>query len=207
MRIIRGKYGRRRFDVPKNITARPTTDFARENLFNVLENMEDFEGKRVLDLFAGTGAISWEFVSRGCESVTAVEQASTQAGFIRNVKEKLGDTVLRLVRGDVFRYVERCKEKYDIIFADPPYDHPRFAEIPGLILKSSMLKEGTLVIIEHNAKHDFSCLPGFERHLVYGSVNFSLLRVEGERKERGEMIERVDEKAEGEDASGSITEI
>lgn len=204
MRIIRGKYGRRRFDVPKNITARPTTDFARENLFNVLENMEDFEEKRVLDLFAGTGAISWEFVSRGCESVTAVEQASTQAGFIRNVKEKLGDTVLRLVRGDVFRYVERCKEKYDIIFADPPYDHPRFAEIPELILKSSMLKEGTLVIIEHNAKHDFSGLPGFERHLVYGSVNFSLLRVEGERGERGE---RVDEKTEGEDASGSITEI
>lgn len=177
MRIIRGKYGRRRFDVPKNITARPTTDFARENLFNVLENMEDFEGKSALDLFAGTGAISWEFVSRGCASVTAVEQAATQAGFIRSVKEKLGDTCLRLVRGDVFRYVERSKEKYDIIFADPPYDHPRFAEIPELILNSSMLKDGTLVIIEHNGKHNFSGLPGFERHLVYGSVNFTLIRV------------------------------
>lgn len=177
MRIIRGKYGKRRFDVPRNITARPTTDFARENLFNVLENIEDFEGKNVLDLFAGTGAISWEFVSRGCASVTAVEQAAPQAGFIRAVKEKLGDTALKLIRGDVFRFIERCKESFDIIFADPPYDHQRFAEIPELILNSRMVKEGTLVIIEHNKNHDFSGLPGFERHLVYGSVNFTLIRV------------------------------
>lgn len=179
MRIIRGKYGKRRFDVPKNITARPTTDFARENLFNVLENMVDFDGKSALDLFAGTGAISWELVSRGCRSVTAVEQAAVQAGFIRSVKEKLGDTALRIVRGDVFRFVERCKETYDIIFADPPYDHPRFAEIPGLILNSAMLKEGTIVIVEHNKNHDFSALPGFTRHLVYGSVNFSIFECGG----------------------------
>lgn len=82
MRIIRGKYGRRRFDVPRNITARPTTDFARENIFNVLENIEDFDGKNALDLFAGTGAMALEFVSRGCSSVVAVEKAHTQAGFI-----------------------------------------------------------------------------------------------------------------------------
>jgi len=176
MRIIRGKYGRRRFDVPKNITARPTTDFARENLFNVLENMIDLEGKSALDLFAGTGAISWEFVSRGCVNVTAVEQASIQAGFIRSVKEKLGDTALKLIRGDVFRFIERGRETYDIIFADPPYDHPRFAEIPGLILSSKMLKDGTIVIVEHNKSHDFSGMPGFCRHLVYGSVNFSVIR-------------------------------
>lgn len=174
MRIIRGKYGRRRFDVPKNITARPTTDFARENLFNVLENMTDFEGMTALDLFAGTGAISWEFVSRGCTQVTAVEQAPTQAAFIRSVKEKLDDTSLKLIKGDVFRFIERAKEKYDIIFADPPYDHPRFAEIPGLILNSGMLKEGTIIVVEHNKNHDFSSLPGFSRHLVYGSVNFSI---------------------------------
>ncbi len=174
MRIIRGKYGRRRFDVPKNITARPTTDFARENLFNVLENMTDFEGMTALDLFAGTGAISWEFVSRGCAQVTAVEQAPTQAAFIRSVKEKLDDTSLKLIKGDVFRFIERAKEKYDIIFADPPYDHPRFAEIPGLILNSGMLKEGTIIVVEHNKNHDFSSLPGFSRHLVYGSVNFSI---------------------------------
>ncbi len=164
MRIIRGKYGRRRFDVPKNITARPTTDFARENLFNVLDNMMELEGKSVLDLFAGTGAISWEFASRGCAPVTAVEQAAVQAGFIRSVKEKLGDTSLKLIKGDVFRFIER--------------GNPRFAEIPELILNSAMLKEGTAVIVEHNRNHDFSHLPGFRRHLVYGSVNFSIFENE-----------------------------
>ncbi len=119
MRIIRGKYGRRRFEVPKNITARPTTDFARENLFNVLENLDDFEGKTALDLFAGTGAISLEFASRGCSEVTAVEQAPVQAQFIRSVKEKLGDTALRVIKGDVFKFIATCGRSFDFIFADP----------------------------------------------------------------------------------------
>lgn len=174
MRIIRGKYGRRRFDVPHNITARPTTDFAKENLFNVLENLIDFTDKSALDLFAGTGAISLELLSRGCRPVTAVEQAATQTGFIRSVKEKLGDDNLRIVRGDVFRYIASCREKYDIIFADPPYNHPRFAEIPELILGSDMLKSDSIVIVEHSARHDFSRLPGFREQRVYGSVNFSI---------------------------------
>ena len=147
MRIIRGKYGRRRFDVPKNITARPTTDFARENLFNVLENRGEIEDMAVLDLFAGTGAISWEFVSRGARLVTAVEEAPVQARFILSVQEKLGDKTLRLFRGDVFRYLERPRGEYDVVFADPPYDHPRFGEIPGLILGSSAAKPGALVIV------------------------------------------------------------
>lgn len=177
MRIIRGKYGKRRFDVPKNITARPTTDFARENLFNVIENNIDLEDKSALDLFAGTGAISWEFVSRGCKEVVAVEQSPIQAGFIRSVKEKLGDPTLKLIKGDVFRFIERGHDKFDIIFADPPYDHPRFAEIPDMILNSDLIKAGTMVIIEHNKNHDFSNLPGFIRHLVYGSVNFSIFEI------------------------------
>lgn len=178
MRIIRGIYGRRRFDVPKNITARPTTDFARENLFNVLENLVDMEGKSVCDLFAGTGAVSWEFVSRGASQVIAVEQAPVQCAFIRDVKTRLGDTLLQLFRGDVFRFLARDAASYDIVFADPPYDHPRFAEIPDLILGSSLVAPGTLVIVEHSKKHDFSCVQGFFRHLVYGSVNFSLFRCE-----------------------------
>lgn len=177
MRIIRGKYGRRRFDVPKNITARPTTDFARENIFNVLENMRDFDGLTALDLFAGTGAISLEFLSRGCREVTAVETARVQADFIRSVKMKLGDEGLRIVKGDVFRYVATCRETFDFIFADPPYNHPQFAEIPGLILGSRMLRPGTVVVIEHNRNHDFSGLPCFRRHLTYGSVNFSIFEV------------------------------
>lgn len=177
MRIIRGKYGRRRFDIPKNITARPTTDFARENLFNVLENLEDFEGKSALDLFAGTGAISFEFLSRGCADVTAVEEAPVQNRFIRSVKEKLGDETLRVIRGDAFRFIETCSRQFDFIFADPPYDHPRFDEVPGLILGSQMVRKGTIVVIEHSRTRDFSGLPYFSQHRVYGSVNFSIFMV------------------------------
>ncbi|MDE5881828.1 MAG: 16S rRNA (guanine(966)-N(2))-methyltransferase RsmD [Muribaculaceae bacterium] len=177
MRIIRGKYGRRRFEVPKNITARPTTDFARENLFNVLENMDDFEGKTALDLFAGTGAISFEFLSRGCSEVTAVEQAPVQIQFIRSVKEKLGDESLRVIKGDVFKFIATCSRQFDFIFADPPYDHPRFEEIPELILNSAMVKAGTLVIVEHSKTRDFSSLSGFTQQRVYGSVNFAIFEV------------------------------
>ena len=103
-----------------------------------------------------------------------MEQAATQTGFIRSVKEKLGDDNLRIVRGDVFRYIASCREKYDIIFADPPYNHPRFAEIPELILGSDMLKSDSIVIVEHSARHDFSRLPGFREQRAYGSVNFSI---------------------------------
>lgn len=177
MRIIRGKYGKRRFDVPRNITARPTTDFAKENIFNVIENTEDIEGSTVLDLFAGTGAISLEFLSRGAKSVTAVEMAATQANFIRAVTEKLGDRNLRVIRGDVFKFLASVRTPYDIVFADPPYDHPDFAEIPAKIMASGAVKPGTLVIVEHNSSHDFSNLPGFDQHREYGSVNFSIFRM------------------------------
>ncbi len=177
MRIIRGKYGKRRFDVPKNITARPTTDFARENIFNVLENIIDLEDLTALDLFAGTGAISLEFVSRGCKNVIAVEMAATQANFIKSVVTKLNANNLRVIKGDVFKFVETCNNKFDIIFADPPYDHPKFAEIPELILKSQMLNPGTIVIIEHSKEYDFSHLENFDQHRTYGSVNFSIFRI------------------------------
>lgn len=177
MRIIRGKYGRRRFDVPKNITARPTTDFARENIFNVIENLRDIEGSRVLDLFAGTGAVSFEFLSRGAREVTAVEMAPVQARFINSVCEKLGEKAMRVVRGDVFRFIEIASSSYDIVFADPPYDHPRFEDIPSLILNSRLVAPGTLVIIEHGKTRSFSRLPGFIQHRAYGSVNFSIFEV------------------------------
>lgn len=176
MRIIRGKYGRRRFDPPKSITARPTTDFARENIFNVIENLEDIEGKSVCDLFSGTGAMAFEFLSRGASVVTAVETAMTQVGFIRAVKEKLADDNLRIVKGDVFKFIAGSGRSYDIVFADPPYDHPRFEEVPGLILASHLVREGSLVIVEHSGKRDFSMLPGFFQRREYGSVNFSLFR-------------------------------
>ncbi|MCH5222159.1 MAG: RsmD family RNA methyltransferase [Muribaculaceae bacterium] len=177
MRIIRGKYGRRRFDVPSNITARPTTDFARENIFNVLENIIDFEGKDALDLFAGTGAISFEFLSRECRHVTSVEKAVTQQRFIEKVKHELGADNHTLVRGDALRYIASAPRAFDIIFADPPYDMEGFAEIPAKILDSGLVKPGTIVVVEHSKKHDFSALPSFREHRAYGSVNFSIFEI------------------------------
>lgn len=175
MRIIRGKYGRRRFDVPTNITARPTTDFARENIFNVLENLVDFDTEpTALDLFAGTGAITFEFLSRGCSHVTSVEKAATQYNFIAKVAGMLGVDNLRQVRGDALRFIESASQGYDIVFADPPYDLPGFAEIAPKVLASKLLKPGTVFIMEHSRNHDFSHLEGFKEHRAYGSVNFSI---------------------------------
>lgn len=178
MRIIRGKYGRRRFDVPTNITARPTTDFARENLFNVLENLIDFDGTTALDLFAGTGAISFELLSRGCASVTAIEKASTQYAFMKKVSAQLGCDNFNLVRGDALKYIDATMAKFDIIFADPPYDLNRFGEIPEKILNSQMLKPDTIFIIEHSKNYNFSHLPHFVEQRTYGSVNFSIFILE-----------------------------
>ena len=110
--------------------------------------------------------------------MVAVEQAPVQTSFIRSVKEKLGDDSLRVIKGDVFKYIATCSRRFDFIFADPPYDHPRFEEIPELILSSPMVGAGTIVIVEHSRTRDFSQLPGFSQQRVYGSVNFSIFVVE-----------------------------
>ena len=177
MRIIRGIYGRRRFDVPTNITARPTTDMARENIFNVLENLVDFEGLTALDLFAGTGAVTFEFASRGCSQVVCVEKAKTQYDFIRKVKQQLNTDMVTPMRGDVFRFIASCQQQFDIIFADPPYDLPQLPQVPELILQSAMVKPGTLVVVEHSRANDFAQLPHFMQHRVYGKVNFSIFQI------------------------------
>ena len=174
MRIIRGKYGRRRFDVPSNISARPTTDFARENIFNVIENLIDLEGAVALDPFAGTGAVSFEFLSRECESVTSVEKSHVQFNFIRKVRDQLNVKNMTLIKGDVFRFIETTRQKFDVIFVDPPYDLPNFGEIPGKILASELVKPGTVFVMEHSKNYDFSQLPHFHQHRAYGSVNFSI---------------------------------
>lgn len=183
MRIIRGKYGRRRFTVPKNITARPTTDFARENIFNVLENMIDFEGgTSALDLFAGTGAVSWELVSRGCSKVVSVEKAPVQSSFILQVKSELHDDTLELIRGDVFRFLARCTEPFDLVFADPPYDLPAFDDVLPAVMQSKAVKEGSIFILEHSSAKDYSAHPDFVEKRVYGSVNFSIFSVRKSEK-------------------------
>ena len=180
MRIIRGKYGRRRFDVPTNITARPTTDFARENIFNVLDGYIDFEGLTALDLFAGTGAVSIELLSRGCASVTSVEKASVQYRFIQRLKGILDDPAWHPVKGDVLRFIATASHSVDFIFADPPYDMPGFAEIPLRVIASPLFSDGTLFVLEHSKAHDFSHIPEFVEHRAYGSVNFSIFRRESD---------------------------
>ena len=177
MRIIRGLYGRRRFDVPTNITARPTTDMARENIFNVLENLVDFEGLTALDLFAGTGAVTFEFASRGCSQVVCVEKAKTQYDFIKRVKEQLGANMVTPMRGDVFRFIASCQQPFDIIFADPPYDLPQLPQVPELLLASPLVKPGTIIVMEHSRANDFSHLPYFLQHRVYGKVNFTIFKI------------------------------
>ena len=160
--------------MPSNISARPTTDFARENIFNVMENLIDLEGAVALDLFAGTGAVSFEFLSRECESVTSVEKSHVQYNFMRKVRDQLNVKNMTLIKGDVFRFIETARQKFDVIFVDPPYDLPNFGDIPGKILASELVKPGTVFVMEHSKNYDFSTLPHFHQHRAYGSVNFSI---------------------------------
>ncbi len=187
MRIISGKYGGRRLSPPKNITARPTTDFAKESLFNLLNNRMDFEGIDVLDLFAGTGGIGIECVSRGAREVTAVEIAHVQQNWIIACCKQLGIRNLSVIRGDVFKFLNACRtenevnralaaKKYDLIFADPPYALERIEELPDLILGQDLLKEEGWLVIEHGKDTDFTNHPRHVETRTYGSVHFSFFQ-------------------------------
>ena len=178
MRIIRGIYGRRRFQVPSSFSARPTTDFAKENLFNVLENLIDWEEMTALDLFAGTGSISFELLSRGCRR-TAVEANRAHAAFIAKVAGELKTNAFELIRGDVFRYLPSApKRTFDFIFADPPYALPELSKLPELVMNGKLLSEGGIFVLEHPKTFDFSAHPCFSQERVYGSVHFSFFREE-----------------------------
>lgn len=204
MRIIRGKYGRRRFAVPTNITARPTTDFARENIFNVIENLVDIEGSRCLDLFAGTGAVTFEFLSREAASVTAVEKSPIQSRFIEKVARELHDDNLRLLRGDALRFIRDAATSYDIIFADPPYDMQGFGDIPEAVLSSALVGPGTLFVMEHSKAYNFARLPHFLEHRAYGSVNFSLFLIPSAGSDSAESSAHPDDDASACEISGDL---
>ena len=176
MRIITGQYKGRHSDIPRTFKARPTTDFAKENIFNVLQGYIDFEDATALDLFAGTGSISLELVSRGCKQVVSVEADHDHANFIRQCFKKLNEERDILVRGDVFRFLKSCRQKFDFIFADPPYALEDLAKIPDLVLNGELLNEDGIFVFEHGKNHDFSDHPRFLEHRSYGSVNFSLFR-------------------------------
>lgn len=173
MRIISGKYKGRHFDVPRNFKARPTTDFAKENLFNILSNFIDFDETAALDLFAGTGSISLELLSRGCKEVTSVEMDALHFSHLRKCSASLGDPNWHMVRDDVFRFIKRCSASYGLIFADPPYALKELGSIPDLILAGSMLGNDGILVFEHGKDYDFSEHPNFLRHVSYGSVNFT----------------------------------
>lgn len=174
MRIISGKNKGRRIQLPKNIKARPTTDFAKENLFNVLNNMVEWEECEALDLFAGTGSISLEFASRGCPKVICVEKYPPNYSFIEKAKEILKASELSIYKTDVFKYLELTKDTFDIIFADPPYDLKTLPEVPTIIIERKLLKKGGVFVMEHSKDYDFSHLPLFIEKRIYGSVNFSI---------------------------------
>ncbi len=183
MRVISGKYKRRTFEVPRTFKARPTTDFAKENLFNVLTNLIDFEEcANVLDLFAGTGSISLELVSRGCGHVISVEREPSHHSFIYKVKEQLQESNWLPLRTDVFRYIEKCHESFDLIFADPPYALPRLAELPDLILNGGLLATDGLLVLEHGKEHSFAAHPHFMQERIYGSVHFSFFSLEAKEE-------------------------
>lgn len=178
MRIITGQYKGRRFDVPRSFKARPTTDFAKENIFNVLGQYIELEGITALDLFSGTGSISLELVSRGCSEVTSVEMDRDHHAFIVSCLKKLDTKVCRPLRADVFKFIKACKAKYDFIFADPPYALKELPQLPDLIFSKGILAEGGIFVFEHGKDNDFSAHPNFVEHRAYGSVNFSIFKQE-----------------------------
>lgn len=177
MRIISGIYKRRRFDVPRTFKARPTTDFAKENLFNVLANYLDFdEGLTALDLFAGTGSISIELVSRGCSKVVSIEKEPLHFSFINKILKELNTDKCLPVRGDAFKFISRTGESFDFIFADPPYELNGLETIPDLIFQNNLLNDEGIFVLEHGKKSNFDTHPHFIEKRVYGSVNFSFFR-------------------------------
>ena len=180
MRIITGRYKGRHFDIPRTFKARPTTDFAKENIFNVLTQYVDFDGATALDLFSGTGSISLELLSRGCQQVVSVEMDRDHHRFIQDCLKKLDTKACIPIRGDVFRFLKSCKQQYDFIFADPPYALKELPEIPDLVIGRQLLKDGGIFVFEHGKDYDFSNHPHFLEHRSYGSVNFSLF-TEAER--------------------------
>lgn len=173
MRIVSGKYRGRKLMPPANLPVRPTTDYAKESLFNILVNWVDYENLEVLDLFSGTGSIAFEFASRGARSVMAVDANPRCIEFIRKSATEFGMTEIEAVRTNAFVFLKHMKAKYDLIFADPPYDLKDLEKIPDLVLESGLLKPEGLLILEHPASYDWSKHVAFSRHRNYGKVNFT----------------------------------
>lgn len=174
MRIVGGKLKGRSFDPPARFGSRPTTDFAKEGLFNIVSNEWDLEGCAVLDLFAGTGAISFEFASRGATPVHAIEMNALHVSVLRKNVEALGlQKTVQVVRNNVFDFLGICHARYDLIFADPPYDLDQLDALPEKIFQANILKEGGQFILEHPDNYHFDNHPFFLKERKYGNVHFT----------------------------------
>jgi 16S rRNA (guanine966-N2)-methyltransferase len=173
LRIIGGRLKGRRINPPSNFKARPTTDFAREGLFNILNNRVDFESITILDLFSGTGSISYEFASRGALSVHLVEKDSNHISGIKKILTELDLQNIRPIHIDVRAYLKTCSVKYDIVFADPPYELSWIEELPDLVTRAGVIKNDGVFILEHPRDLSFTQHKLFFEHRNYGGVNFS----------------------------------
>ena len=180
MRIIGGEFKGRKFIPPaKNWPTRPTTDFAKEGLFNILQNRLDFSETKFLDLFGGTGNHSYEFISRGCTDVTYVDKFPGCVAFVKKTAAILGiEDRLRIIRGDVFKFVKSTGEQYDYIFAGPPYPLPTIDQIPDHVIDHQILTPGGFLVMEHNPNHDFQDHPCFLEARNYGTTIFSFFAQE-----------------------------
>jgi len=173
MRIISGVYKGRTIHAPKKLPVRPTTDFAKESLFNILNNKIDFENLKVLDLFCGTGNITYEFVSRGSNDITCIDLNYDCCNFIKKTLQELNFGGARVIKMNVFSFLKNDLSKYDLIFADPPYDLEEMKSIPDIVFEKKLLKEDGILIVEHGEYTDFTAHTNFKEHRKYGNVNFS----------------------------------
>ncbi|PLW93568.1 MAG: 16S rRNA (guanine(966)-N(2))-methyltransferase RsmD [Marinilabiliales bacterium] len=177
MRIISGSLRGRTFYPPTNAGMRPTTDMAREALFNILPALIDFEGKVVLDLFSGSGGMALEFISRGVEYVYAVEKKAQLAKFIKDTAEKFNVDNLKVIQQDAYKLLLSYNIPTDIVFADPPYDMPGIDDLPDMIYKKrAIINEGGLFILEHNSAHNYSDHERFMQSRKYGKVHFTIFQ-------------------------------
>jgi len=173
VRIISGIFRGKQIRPPANFKARPTTDFSKESLFNILIHQYDIEDLDVLDLFSGTGSIAYEFASRGARSVLAIEMAPLHFKFIQETCRAMQMDQISVIRADAFRYLKKPTQAFDLIFADPPFDHKGLAEIPDLIFSTEILNTEGIFILEHPGSYSFTAHPHFLQHRKYGGVNFT----------------------------------
>lgn len=163
---------------PANLPVRPTTDMAKESLFNILANHFSLDEISALDLFTGTGNISYELASRGCREVIAIDIDSRCIKFVKQVITRLNYTQITPVQSDYSTFLKRSRVKWDLIFADPPYNMEQVDQLPGLVMEQDLLKEDGWFVLEHDKHHNFVDHPGFFDHRKYGTVNFSFFRKE-----------------------------